>query len=54
MRAENKFNDLAQAQEEYNNIKNNEGSLLTGGQMAALGAGALGTTALAAKLKRRK
>ena len=54
MRAENKFNDLAQAQEEYNNIKNNEGSLLTGGQMAALGGGVLGAGLLASSIKRRK
>ena len=54
MRAENKFNDLAQAQEEYNNIKNNEGSLLTGGQMAALGGGVLGAGLLASRIKRRK
>lgn len=54
MRAENKFNDLTQAQEEYNNIKNNEGSLLTGGQMAALGGGVLGAGLLASRIKRRK
>lgn len=54
IRAENKFNDLTQAQEEYNNIKNNEGSLLTAGQMAGLGATVGGAGLLASRLKRRK
>lgn len=53
LQAENKFNDLTNAQQEYENIKNNEGSLLTGGQKAALGAGALGAGFLATKMRRR-
>ena len=53
IRSENKFNDLTQAQKDYNDIKNNEGSLLSGGQIAGLGAGVLGAGALAAKLKRK-
>ena len=54
LRAENKFNDMAQAQEDYNKIKDSEGSLLNGGQMAGLGATALGAGIMATKLKRRK
>ena len=53
LQAENKFNDLTDAQRDYEEIKNNEGSLLTGGQKAALGAGALGTGFLATKMRRR-
>ena len=54
LRAENKFNDMAQAQEEYNNIKNSDGSLLTAGQMAGIGATVGGAGLLASRLKRRK
>lgn len=53
LQAENKFNDLTDAQKEYEDIKNNDGALLTGGQKAALGAGALGAGFLATKMRRR-
>ena len=54
MRAENKFNDMAQAQEDYNNLKNSNGELLTAGQKLGLGAAGLGAAAVAAKLRRRR
>ncbi len=53
LQAENKFNDLTDAQKEYEDIKNNDGALLTSGQKAALGAGALGAGFLATKMRRR-
>lgn len=53
LKAENKYNDLSDAQEEYNNIKNSDGRLLTYGQMAGLGGAGLGAIGLAAKFKRR-
>lgn len=55
LRAENKFNDLADAQDEYNNIKNSNGRLLSYGQMAGLGGvGLAGVGAMGlSKFKRR-
>lgn len=53
LKSENKFNDLTDAQREYEDIKNNDGSFLTGGQKAMLGAGVLGTGYAASKMRRR-
>lgn len=53
---ENKFQDLADKQDEYNNTLNSEGSLLTSGQKAMLGIGGAGLLAAKSGLRitRRK
>jgi len=49
VKAENKFNNMTDAQREYEDLKNSDGDILTTGQKimgVALGAGALGAAAL--------
>lgn len=49
VKAENKFNNLTDAQREYENLKNSEGDILSTGQTIGAGVGALGAGALALK-----
>lgn len=51
IKSENKIQDMKDAHEQYLATRDGEGRLLSNGQVLGLGAGVLGTGALAAKLK---
>lgn len=53
LKQENKFQDIADKQNEYNEALNNEGNLLTAGQKLGIGATGIGALGLATKFKRR-